>query len=148
MAAPTLVDRRIEHGARFVADLDDAGVPVDSAFWLFDSTWDEWRLVIATPIVDQSGPVEAYRRLQAVHSADESISFRLESVTAVGTEDRLVQAVRSQFRTWPLSLGKRFEDRFIRGGEVEDSYVFRVSPPPTIERAALQSAGRVRNGRH
>lgn len=148
MAAPTLVDRRIEHGARFLADLDEAGVPVDSAFWLFDSAWDEWRLVIATPVVEESGPVEAYRRLQTVHHADEGISFRLDSVTAVGIEDRRVQALRSQFRTWPLSLGKRFEDRFIRGGEVEDAYVYRLSPPSAVGGATSRTDRKVRSGSH
>jgi hypothetical protein len=146
MAAPTLVDRRIEHGARFLVDLDEAGVPIDSAFWLFDSAWDEWRLVIATPVVDESGPVEAYRRLQAVHHADEGISCRLDSISAVGIEDRRVQALRSQFRTWPLSLGKRFEDRFIRGGEIEDSYVYRLSPPPDFAGATTGTDRQVRTG--
>src|SRR5688572_25775430 len=114
MAAPTLVDRRIHHGQRFLDALDAAGVPVESAFWLYTSEWDEWRLVFATPIVDEHGPLEAYRRLQAVFYADPEISFRFQSVAVVGTNDRRVRDMRAAFSTWPARLGDRFEDRFIQ----------------------------------
>jgi hypothetical protein len=130
MATPTLVDRRIEHGADLLAALDRAGVPVDSAFWLYSSEWDEWRLVLATLLYDRHGPLEAYRRIQDVLYATEGMSFRLDRVMAVGTQDQRVRDLRSAFRTWPLHLGDRLEDRFVQGRDVEDSYVYRLSPPP------------------
>lgn len=128
MATPTLVDRRIDHGARLLADLDEAGVPIESAFWLFTSEWDEWRLVLATPLYDQFGPLEAYRRLLDVFDADITISFRSDSITAVGTDNIRVQELRSLFRTLPPKFGDRFEDRFIQGQEIENAYVYRLSP--------------------
>ena len=129
MATPTLVDRRIDHGGRLLAELDVAGVPIESAFWLFRSEWDEWRLVLATPLFDQFGPLKAYRRLLDVYDADSTISFRSDNITAVGTDNIRVQELRSLFRKLPPEFGNRFEDRFIQGREVENAYVYRLSPP-------------------
>jgi len=142
MATPTLVDRRIDHGARLLAALDIAGVPIESAFWLFTEEWDEWRLVLATPLYSQAGPSDAYRRIQEVHRADEEISFRLDSVTAVAPDDRRVQAVRSIFRTVPPNFGPRLEDRFVRGREVENAYIYRIEPMTQAASKAVESGGR------
>ena len=131
MAAPTLVDRRIDHGALFLAALDAAAVPIDSAFWLFTSEWNEWRLVLATPLVDEYGPLEAYRRLQLVYYAHPEISFRFDSIAVVGSDDLRVQEMRSAFKTWPLRFSNRLEDRFIQSRGIEDSYVYRLLPPPS-----------------
>ena len=144
MATPTLVDRRIDHGARFLAELDAAGVPVESAFWLFRSEWDEWRLVLATPLFDQSGPLAAYRQLLDVYEADREISFGSDSLTAVGADDVRVQELRSLFRTLPPKFGDRFEDRFMRGGEVENAYVYRLSPVRRTSRDGAASSRKAR----
>jgi len=145
MATPTLVDRRIEHGTRLLAELDAAGVTIESAFWLFKSEWDEWRLVLSTPLFDRFGPVEAYRRVLDVYEADRDISFRSDSLMAAGVNDVRVQELRSLFRTFPPKFGDRFEDRFIQGREVENAYVYRLSPPsgdPVNGGAAVRDATR------
>jgi hypothetical protein len=132
MASPTLVDRRIHDGALLLSALDQAGVPIETAFWLFSSDWDEWRLVFATLLFDETGPLEAYRRIQDVFRDTDGISFRLDKVTAVGTQDPRVRALQSLFRTWPPTFGDRLEDRFVGGREIEDAYVYRLSPPTQV----------------
>ena len=53
-------------------------------------------------------------------ASDPTASRQLEQ-TASGFEE-----LRSLFRTLPPKFGPRLEDRFMQGGEVENSYVYRL----------------------
>src|SRR5436190_1564142 len=56
MVARALVEKNIEQGARLLRALDEAGIPVDVAYWMLASEWSHWWLVLGTPRGDETGP--------------------------------------------------------------------------------------------
>ncbi|MBM4026393.1 MAG: hypothetical protein FJ280_13470 [Planctomycetes bacterium] len=66
MDKPTLVENDYKAGEALVRALDQAGVKVQAAFWLYLPESDEWRLYLALPEVAQRGPREAYERIQTI----------------------------------------------------------------------------------
>ncbi len=125
MVAPTLVGLPIGDGARLVAALDAADVPIRSAFWIYSSEWGEWRLALASPIVDQRGPREMYRRVQDVLGRHPDISLRLDQLWAVGPNHPVVTAVRKLMHLGPGVGGARLANVVFNGQFIEDAYVYR-----------------------
>jgi hypothetical protein len=128
MARDVVVDLDIEGGKQLIDALDEAGFPVQSAFWLFRSESDSWRLVISTPVADKEGSLGAYHQIQPILHDALGSRIRLDRISAVGTKDRVVKALRSRYRSFPkeevegLRLYQtRTDDVFIEG-----AYVYRV----------------------
>src|SRR5690349_20516225 len=92
VATQILVDRRIDDGERLLRALDAEGLQVTSALWLYSSEWGEWRLVLASPLVDKQGPREVYKRVQQVISTLSGISLRLDQTSVVGKSHATVAA--------------------------------------------------------
>ncbi|MCJ2143464.1 hypothetical protein [Methylobacterium sp. E-066] len=66
MDKTSLVDEDIEVGRRFVAALEQAGLPVAAAMWFKRPTYDTWTLGIASPNVQVYGPLSVVRLASAV----------------------------------------------------------------------------------
>ncbi|SFL51085.1 hypothetical protein [Methylobacterium pseudosasicola] len=66
MDKTSLVDEDIEVGRRFVAALEEAGLPVAAAMWFKRSSYDTWMLGIASPNVQVYGPLSVLRFAEAV----------------------------------------------------------------------------------
>jgi len=45
---------------------EEKGIPITAAFWLLDSENRTWRYILASPIVDTQGPLEAYKILYKI----------------------------------------------------------------------------------
>lgn len=56
MVKEQLTPAMVDAGADLTAKLDELGVPVTSALWLFVSDINEWRLLFASPEVSEKGP--------------------------------------------------------------------------------------------
>ena len=65
MGAASLVEGAVQEGSRLVKALDEAGIEVRSAMWLYDPDADRWRLVLAMPLVDERGPAAAFAYMQS-----------------------------------------------------------------------------------
>ena len=84
MVKTILVERDLEEGRRLLERLDvkeaetapasgrtraatlpRTKVPVQAAFWWYLPESQEWRLIIATPLVDSYGPLSVYTKIQA-----------------------------------------------------------------------------------
>jgi len=63
-----LVGPDIEEGRRFLDLLSNAGVQVDAALWQRDELLGRWSLLIVTPLVENLGEKETYRRLDKILS--------------------------------------------------------------------------------
>jgi hypothetical protein len=61
MDTDTLVESQIEDGQKFLARLTEEGFKVTAACWVKPSEDEGWTLYIATPMVDERGPIETYR---------------------------------------------------------------------------------------
>jgi hypothetical protein len=73
MAKTTLVGYATSdtgEGRKFLELLSEAKIKVQSALWQWSESSDEWQFLIVTPLVEELGLKEAYRRL------DDSIDRR------------------------------------------------------------------------
>jgi hypothetical protein len=61
-----LVDKQIKERSRLLSALDRRHLPVAAAFWYDIPEAPDWRLVIASPIVDKLRPTGAYAQLHKV----------------------------------------------------------------------------------
>ncbi|MEK7395463.1 MAG: hypothetical protein AAB116_00865, partial [Candidatus Poribacteria bacterium] len=51
----------IEGGKRLLKALDEAGINVPGAFWLYFPESEEWRLVFVMPKIKKEGSLKAYK---------------------------------------------------------------------------------------
>ena len=126
MATQALVDRRIDDGERLLEALDAASLQVPVALWLFTSEWGEWRLTLASPLVDQVGPREVYRQVQRILANMPDLKLRLDQTWVVGLANPLIAALRSAIRIGPENSGVRLTSNVLNGIFVEDAYVYRL----------------------
>lgn len=70
MDKTALVGPDIEEGRRFLELLTNAGVQVNAALWqrelLGPLSFGQWSLLIVTPLVEELGVKETYRRLDEI----------------------------------------------------------------------------------
>lgn len=66
MATEALVDEEVRLGREVVEALEGASLPFRAAMWYFAPEFEDWRLLIATPLVRKEGPLKSYDKLQKV----------------------------------------------------------------------------------
>ncbi len=128
MAAAPLVDRDIKDGETLVRRLDRDRFPVTAAFWYYEAEDERWTLIIASSIVREHGPREAYRKLiQSIKRIKKS-DYALDSVRVelVKEEDHLPNLLRRAIKTGHDIAGIRFTKNTINGFFIEDAYIYRV----------------------
>jgi hypothetical protein len=84
---------RIARGDELLRELNEAGFPVHRALWWYSSDrYGDWRLVIASPLVDQTGPLAAYKKLDAVlRKRRPDLILWLKSVHLVSPKEPLIR---------------------------------------------------------
>ena len=105
---------------------------VKAAFWLYYPESEEWRLVIATPLVDEKGPLDTYSQLQEVLQRSlleiQPADLYLLNIAVISPSDPLVKAFRGAMRISEWSPYVRFTGSTLGGKYVEDAYVYRLPP--------------------
>jgi hypothetical protein len=127
MAQETLVDRYIDAGRQLIQDLDQVGFPVVAALWNFLPEEDEWRLLIASPQVNELGPLAAYKAVQEV-LLQSPIGLTVLDVSVVGPDEPLITDLRISAGTDPAPfLGGTSLHRTVIGNVyVAKAYVYRA----------------------
>ncbi|MBC8278264.1 MAG: hypothetical protein H8E46_08540 [FCB group bacterium] len=125
MDKTTLVEKDIEAGKDLVRKLDDMDLKVTSAFWIYDSDSEIYRLVIAFPFYDEHGPKAAYLKIRSVlDTFGESFRISLSNIHAVSPSDSFVIKMSKAIRVEGLS-DIRFSRNVIDGEYVEDALIYR-----------------------
>jgi hypothetical protein len=92
----------------------------------------DWRLIIATPLVDRKGPLSTYTYVQGmIQNTNPPLGINLQDISLVSPHDKLVKVIKKAVRVPRGSLGVRFGRTRIDDTFVEDAYVY-----PVINRAA------------
>jgi hypothetical protein len=109
--------------------LDEAGVPLSVAFWLFDTEIFEWRLVFATEDVDTRGRLHVYRTIRRVldRMGDRAQAVPFSSVTLRSPRDPLVQGLISTTPIAPGGKPLRFSRNYADGKFVNDALIYRAA---------------------
>jgi hypothetical protein len=128
MATTTLVDKNsIDLGRRVIASLSRAGIPVALGLWAFTSEPEEWRLTIATPVVDELGPLAAYSKVRkALQKAGIEDEFPLMHVFLRSPKDRVLRSLQKESHAL-ANLGRedyRLVNASIEGSFVEEAYLY------------------------
>ena len=134
MAEEILVKEPLTHemiaaGEELMRVLEAANIELSALFWLYTVEAGQWRLTLATPLVDTLGPKKTYATVRnALSSASSAIQgLDLLSVTAVSPNERLVRALASVSGLANSSLAtKRLPRSYLNGIYVDDIYIYFV----------------------
>lgn len=129
MVKTSLVERDLETGARLVQLLDEAGIEVRAALWLYTEETERWKLVIQTPLYESNGPLEAIRAVFKVlreHIPSDELSSG--DIIVTGRRNDVIRALHTQYNTGPndidsIRLAGDIIDRIL----IDEAYVYRVA---------------------
>ncbi len=124
-----LVERDFKDGAVLIENLDENKFPVSSAFWIYNSESELWRLIIATPLVDVIGTKGAYIQVnKAIHKLGDNIDIPLQSISVISPKHMLVKVLRKAIQTEKNAISSiRFTNNTIGNSFIEDAYIYRMS---------------------
>ena len=122
-----LTAEMVSVGASFVEALDESGVVVKAALWLFDPETIGWKLVIGSPELPVVGPAPLYRKAIGVLDRlgrPEPLGFN--NITILDTKNPIFQAIATRINTGPGISGIRVRGDTINGVHFADAYIYRV----------------------
>lgn len=124
-----LLEAKIASGRRLIELLDADQFEIVAALWLYTSSADEWRLVLATPLVDDRGPQPVYKRIRTVLDlhADQVPGLSLSNISVVSPDEALVKALRTAIRTDRGLHSIRFTRNRINDLFIEDALIYRAA---------------------
>ena len=131
MAAPVLVEPKLDAGRDLLRVLDEMDIQPFAAFWLWDPEVEEWQLVIGSDVVDQAGPSAALAKiLQALRGRFPSAlsgPIELREILVVGRRDRRLDFLRGVPRSGRAGFGQPVRlERAAAGGQfIDDAWIYR-----------------------
>ena len=119
----------IEGGKRLLKALDEAGINVPGAFWLYFPEAEEWRLAFVMPIVKKKGSFKAYDLIQTeLRKLDSVPDMIFRHVTVMDPSDDLIKAMRKSIKTEPDAIEDIFwNERVVNGVYIDGAYIYRMS---------------------
>lgn len=129
MVKTSSVETDIADGRRLIAALMqmNSHFHVQAAFWLYRPEAMEWRLVVATPLVDKRGPFNAYSEIQGIlRTIAPPLSISMQDISVVSPDDKLVSVLRKAANIPPGAPGVRVGRSRVDDTYVDDAYVYRV----------------------
>lgn len=129
MVKEQLTDAMIDAGAMVMRKLDDLGLDVRSALWMYDVEIEEWRLLFAAPEVETEGPQSVYktigRAVDELGADAEDAPFSVIQVLDVNAD--LYQRLKGAVRFDPERKGKRLRKTVVNGKYIDDALVYRAA---------------------
>jgi hypothetical protein len=118
----------IQAGEALKGILVNAGFNLAAIFWLYTSDTNKWRLMIASPQVDNEGPKRTYATIREILSevSGEVPDLDLWSITVLGSGETLVRTLAGANRHLGLS-NKRLPGIYLNGVYIEDIYVYYIA---------------------
>lgn len=92
MDQDSVVTERIEGGKRLVEILREHGFEVRIAFWAKPTDDARWFLYLASPFVDEKGPMAAYRLVNGVIRETPELWIEPLDIKVIGLDDSLAEA--------------------------------------------------------
>lgn len=130
----SLDSEMITSGRLLLEELDQETPQVKAALWFYFEESESWRLILAFPQVEKTGPKVIYTRVQKLFNAlrkkkslEFSSRFDLNDVAIVSSHHAIVELMSSAIKTGPGINGLRFSRNTINGTFIEDAYIYRLS---------------------
>ena len=123
-----LVDRDIEDGKKLIESLDRSLFQLKSALWFYFTESEEWRLLLASPLIDVAGPRSCYNIIQSVIAdMPQDFGISLERISVISPRDRLIQLLSIAIRTGGGLSTIRFTDMTINGVFIKNALIYRLT---------------------
>jgi hypothetical protein len=131
MVKTSLVERDVNAGKQLLKALarpksNGTSFRVKAAFWLYRPESMGWRLMLATPLVDEKGRLATYAHLRKLLDSIQPLNLSTHNISVLSPRDPLVKAVRGALRVASDSEDVRFSGAMIGGTYVEDAYLYRL----------------------
>lgn len=128
MVAKDLTDAMTKAGKSLILQMDEDGVEVDAAFWLYFSDIQMWKLLLSMPAASSEGPKKAYRKVQKAIGklGEDAEELSLAQVAVLKPKAPVLHLLRSAVRVGPDIGGVRFTGNVINGQLIEDAYLYRI----------------------
>jgi hypothetical protein len=124
MDQTALVGLEIANGAQVISVLDRAGIKPNVALWMSTPEFEEGRLVLSSPALDQAKPLHAYEQVfEALHGEFRSMPPPLLILPA---RSAFVKALRSRFGKTAATEGMRLGGQTFGDQFISDAYVYRI----------------------
>jgi hypothetical protein len=131
MVKEQLTSDMIDAGAELTSRLDEAGLPITAAFWLFVPDLNEWRLLFASPEVNAKGPREVYNRIRETlgQLKDKAERVPLSIIGVLDGDADVVRLLKLAVRTAPAPGVSRirFSKNVINGHFIDDALIYRAA---------------------
>jgi hypothetical protein len=125
----TLVEQAKQEGRRLLEALDRRGFRITAALWLSMPDAPEWRLILATPLMDELGPKEVYTQILAsLQSLQPPTTISLNDVWVTSPNDGFLGLLRQKVTTGPGISGMEFVRTTINGILMDGLYLYRLLP--------------------
>lgn len=129
MVARTLVDVAVEGGRLLLEKLDESGrMEVVAALWFYLLDIEEWRLLLASEIVDNQGPLAAYEIVQhTLAKMPEDVRLEFTDISVISPSDDRIQAIGKAVKTGPGIKAIRFSRNAVNNMYIEDALIYRLN---------------------
>ena len=124
----TLNTEMIDAGQALIQRLDANKKDISAAIWLYFTEAHQWRLMLATPIVKEKGPLSGYKMIQSVlrRYNDEFPLLDLDDITVVAPDDRVLEPFRIALKK-SGTAGIRLSRTALAGRYIDDAYIYRAA---------------------
>lgn len=123
-----LVDDYINEGKRLIEELDGEQFPIKSALWFYYADSGFWKLLIASPKLEEDGPIKVYKYIQRIIGKMNVKHITLNDISVITSSHNLIQLLSSAISTGGKSVsGIRFTANTINNTYIEDAFIYRLS---------------------
>lgn len=115
-------------GEALINQLDKSDAKVAAAFWLLDSSEENWELTLVSPLVDSEGPRNYYKRINDINTLakpDEAI-ISLHDIRVSNTNNRIVNALKHSVLGKAILGNNRLGRNTLGDVYFEDMYLYRM----------------------
>ena len=126
MDKSTLVNKALTEGKELIGALDEAGISVQAALWIYLSESDEWRFMIAIPMIDEKGPKKTYTYIQSILAKITPPTISLKDISIVSPNYDLIKLLKMVILTGPGIHGIRMKRNTVNNVFIEDVYIYRI----------------------
>jgi hypothetical protein len=131
MDTVTLVEEQLRDGDWLLDRLAQEGVRVRAAGWVKPVDEDRWSLYLVTPLVDEQGPIGAYREVYRVLRSLEDLRVKDYEVKLVGEGSRIASDLLEAQSGHHARAPQRSRLTSVGGMPVEQVYVYPPTRPKT-----------------
>jgi hypothetical protein len=124
MDQATLVSLDVDAGLKVLEALDAAHIKVAVALSMVSSDYDDWRLVLSSPSLDQTHMLKAYEKVAEVLQA--RFAHMLPPILILPTKDPFIRELRRLFGKAKDVTGMRLGGQTIGNRFVSNAYVYRI----------------------